>query len=58
MTSPAPVNHGHKPPTASDTVAMARPIFGLSTTPLKDIRSELREQLERDLLALVYRDPR
>lgn len=37
---------------------MARPIFGLSTTPLKDIRSELREQLERDLLALVYRDPR
>ena len=37
---------------------MARPIFGLSTTPVKDIRSELREQLERDLLALIYRDPR
>jgi hypothetical protein len=37
---------------------MARPIFGLSTTPVKAIRSELREQLERDLLALVYREPR
>jgi hypothetical protein len=37
---------------------MARPIFGLSTTAVKDIRSELREQLERDLLALVYREPR
>jgi hypothetical protein len=37
---------------------MARPIFGLSTTPVMDIRSELRDQLERDLLALVYRSPR
>jgi hypothetical protein len=37
---------------------MARPIFGLSTTPVKDIRSELRDQLERDLLSLVYRAPR
>jgi hypothetical protein len=37
---------------------MAKPIFGLSTTPVKDIRSELREQLERDLLALVYRAAR
>lgn len=37
---------------------MARPIFGLSTTPVKDVRSELREQLERDLLTLVYRTPR
>ena len=37
---------------------MAKPIFGLSTTSVKDIRSELREQLERDLLALVYRATR
>ena len=37
---------------------MGTPIFGLSTTPVKDIRSELREQLERDLLALVYRTSR
>lgn len=34
---------------------MRKPIFGLSTTPVMDIKSELREQLERDLLALVYR---
>jgi len=37
---------------------MAKPIVGLSTTPVKDIRSELREQLERDLLAMVYRSAR
>ena len=37
---------------------MATRIFGLSTTPVKDIRSELRQQLERDLLALVYRTSR
>ncbi|MGH7514122.1 MAG: hypothetical protein ACREOQ_14505, partial [Gemmatimonadales bacterium] len=32
-------------------------IFGLSTTPVMDIKSALRLQLERDLLALVYRSP-
>lgn len=32
--------------------------FGLSTTPVTDIKSEVRLQLERDLLALVYRSPR
>ena len=37
---------------------MRAPIFGLSTTPVMDIQSELRRQIERDLLALVYRDPR
>jgi hypothetical protein len=37
---------------------MRAPIFGLSTTPVMDIKSELRLQLERDLLALVYRTPR
>ena len=37
---------------------MRAPIFGLSTTPVMDIKSELRQQIERDLLALVYRDPR
>ena len=37
---------------------MRSPIFGLSTTPVIDIKSELRQQIERDLLALVYRDPR
>jgi hypothetical protein len=37
---------------------MPKPIFGLSTTPVMDIRSELRLQLERDLLALVYRTSR
>jgi hypothetical protein len=37
---------------------MRAPIFGLSTTPITEIKSELRLQLERDLLALVYRSPR
>jgi hypothetical protein len=37
---------------------MRPPIFGLSTTPVKEIKSELRLQLERDLLALVYRSSR
>jgi hypothetical protein len=37
---------------------MRAPIFGLSTTPVMDINSELRLQLERDLLALVYRSDR
>jgi hypothetical protein len=37
---------------------MRAPIFGLSTTPVMDIKSELQVQLERDLLALVYRSPR
>jgi hypothetical protein len=32
--------------------------FGLSTMPVMDLKSELRLQLERDLLALVYRSPR
>jgi hypothetical protein len=32
--------------------------LGLSTTPVTDIKSALRLQLERDLLALVYRSPR
>ena len=32
------------------------PIFGLSTTPIADIKSELRLQLERDLMTLVYRE--
>ncbi len=37
---------------------MRAPIFGLSTTPVMDIKSELRQQIERDLLELVYRSPR
>ncbi len=37
---------------------MHAPIFGLSTTPIMDFKSELQVQLERDLLALVYRSPR
>jgi hypothetical protein len=37
---------------------MRAPTFGLSTMPVTDVKSELRLQLERDLLALVYRDPR
>ena len=37
---------------------MRAPIFGLSTTPVTDIKSVLRLQLERDLLALVYRSAR
>ena len=36
---------------------MRAPVFGLSTMPVMDIKSELRLQLERDLLALVYRFP-
>jgi hypothetical protein len=37
---------------------MRAPTFGLSTTPVLDVKSELRLQLERDMLALVYRNPR
>jgi hypothetical protein len=37
---------------------MRAPTLGLSTTPVTAIKSELRLQLERDLLALVYRSPR
>jgi hypothetical protein len=37
---------------------MRAPTFGLSTMPVVEVKSELRRQLERDLLALVYRDPR
>jgi hypothetical protein len=37
---------------------MRAPRFGLSTTPVADIKSELRLQLERDMLALVSREPR
>ncbi len=37
---------------------MRAPTFGLSTMPVVDVKSELRLQLERDLLALVYRNPR
>lgn len=32
--------------------------FGLSSTPVIDIKTELRLQLERDLLALLYRTAR
>ena len=37
---------------------MRAPIFGLSTMPVMELKSELRLQLERDLLALLYRTPR
>lgn len=37
---------------------MRAPIFGLSTTPIADMKSEVRLQLERDLLALYYQDAR
>jgi hypothetical protein len=36
---------------------MQAPVFGLSTTPVADIKSALRQQIERDLLALIYRNP-
>ena len=34
---------------------MRTPVFGLSTTPIMDIKSELRLQIERDMLALLNR---
>jgi hypothetical protein len=37
---------------------MRAPIFGLSTAPVPDVKSELRLQIERDLLVLVYRSPK
>ena len=37
---------------------MRAPIFGLSTTPVMEVKSGLQLQIERDLLALVYRSPR
>jgi hypothetical protein len=37
---------------------MRAPAFGLSTTPIMDIKTELRLQIERDMLALVYRTGR
>jgi len=50
--------NGGRAPAHAKEVTMRAPIFGLSTTPVADIKSELRIQLERDLLALVYRTPR
>jgi hypothetical protein len=37
---------------------MPAPIFSLSTTPGQDIKSGLRLQIERDLLALLYQTSR
>lgn len=37
---------------------MKPPVFGLSTTPITDIKSELRTEIERNLLAILYRSPR
>jgi hypothetical protein len=37
---------------------MRAPSFGLSTMPVVEVKSALQLQLERDLLALVYRSPR
>lgn len=37
---------------------MRAPIFGPSTTPVIEGKSTLQLQLERDLLALIYRSPR
>jgi|RhiMetdeSRZDD1v2_1073273.scaffolds.fasta_scaffold209137_3 hypothetical protein len=55
----AGVNEGRLlSPDPVEEVTMRVPIFGLSTTPVADIKSELRLQLERDLLALIYRTPR
>jgi hypothetical protein len=34
---------------------MRAPSFGPSTTPVLEVKSELLLQIERDLLALVYR---
>lgn len=31
-------------------------VFGLSTTPIAEIKSELRKEIERSLLKLVYAD--
>ena len=48
-----------RPPSpVPDQVAVRAPAFGLSTTPVADIASELRLQLEHELVALVYRTPR
>jgi hypothetical protein len=35
---------------------MKAPIFGLSTTPVIEIESDLRKEIARNLLALVYRE--
>jgi hypothetical protein len=37
---------------------MRAPMFGLSTAPVPDVKSDLCLQIERDLLTLVYRSPR
>jgi hypothetical protein len=37
---------------------MRVPIVGPSTIPVTELKSELRLQIERDLLALVYRSAR
>jgi hypothetical protein len=37
---------------------MRTSVFGLSTTPVMDIKSEMRQQIERDMLALLYQTPR
>jgi hypothetical protein len=42
----------------TEDVGMRVPKFGLSTIPVTQAKSALLLQIERDLLALVYRDPR
>ena len=37
---------------------MRAPSFGLSTMPVAEVKSDLQLQIERNLLTLVYRDPR
>jgi hypothetical protein len=54
----AAVAQGRPRPAQVEGISVRTPIFGLSTTPVTDIKSELRLQLERDLLALLYRTPR
>ncbi len=47
------------PHSQSEGIAMPKlPIFGLSSTPIADIKSELRLEIERNQLTLVYREAR
>lgn len=35
---------------------MARPIFGLSTCPCAEIKSEVQAEINRVMLAIIYRE--
>lgn len=39
-----------------NTEQSKKPIFGLSTTPVKEIKSELLKKIEQDMMKILYKE--